>query len=310
MTAVLKRPPLYRRPEEFGRRVIGLMFGLAIMAYGTAAATSVALSDAETVGGKSYDALNAVPNLTERYHHAMYVVDHRGEIQKALDDVNQYAPDAQQLDTAIERSSKTLNGIATTDSEVTKAWEALHNINVFESFPQAKEHVDRALKAMPDPESIRQLAAEAKKVTPFLEQLGVLGIDRLYRVLLPVADNFASDEIAATLGVMGAAFGLAYALAMGAGFWGRRGRPGLIAGTLQGWGARSFRGWYVRNLEYALSRPLYAVVRERIQSDIVADPQKALDPEALQELERYFEIRLREKATASSGSVRAPRPST
>jgi hypothetical protein len=31
----------------------------------------------------------------------------------------------------------------------------------------------------------------------------------------------------------------------------------------------------------------------------MADPQKALDPEALQELERYFERRLSEKPTAS-----------
>lgn len=77
MTAVLKRPPLYRRPEEIGRRVIGSLLELGIKAYGAAAAMSVALSDAETVGGKSYDALNAVPNLMERYRQAKYVVDHR-----------------------------------------------------------------------------------------------------------------------------------------------------------------------------------------------------------------------------------------
>jgi len=110
-------------------------------------------------------------------------------------------------------------------------------------------------------------------------------------------DNFASDEIAATLG-------------MGTSFWARRGKPGFIASTLQGWGARLFRGWYLRNLDSALSRPLYAVTHERMQRDIAADPQEALDPEAFQELERYFERRLREKPTASSGSVMAPRPST
>ena len=299
MTAALKHPPLYRRPNEIRRRVIGALLGLVIMAYGTAGATSVALSDAETVSGKSYDALNALPTLTERYHQTKYVVDHREDIQKALDDVHQYAPDAQQLDAAVKKSTETLKGIATTDSEVTQAWEALRNISLFkprESFAQAsqaKEHAGKAMKATPNTDSIRQLAAEAKRVTPLLEQLGAVGIDRLYRVLVPVTDNFASDEIAATLGVMGAAFGLAYALGMGAGFWARRGRPGFIAGTLQRWGARRYRGWYVENREYALGWPLYAVARERIQSDIVADPQKSLDPEALQELERYFERRLR-----------------
>jgi hypothetical protein len=58
-------------------------------------------------------------------------------------------------------------------------------------------------------------------------------------------------------------------------------------------GARAFRRWYVHNLPYALSPPLYAAARERIQRDIVADPQNALDPEVLRELELYFEGRPR-----------------
>lgn len=304
MTAVLKRPPLYRRPKEIGRRVIGLMLGLVIMAYGTAAATSVALSDAEKVGDKSYDALNPVPNLTERYRQTKYVVDHREDIQKALDDVQQYAPDPRQLETAAQKSSETLDRITATSSEVTQAREALANISPFnlrESFEQAsqaKEHFDRAWAGKPNLDSIDRLADVAENVSPFLRDLLDSEVPRLYGVLLSIMDNFASDEIAATLGVMGAAFGLAYALGMGAGFWARRGRPGFIAGMLQKWGARHFRGWYVRNLEYSLGPPLYAVARERIQSDIVADPQKALDPEALQELERYFERRLRAKPTA------------
>ena len=56
-----------------------------------------------------------------------------------------------------------------------------------------------------------------------------------------------------------------------------------------------------------MSWPLYAVARGRIQRDIVSDPQEALDPEALQALERYFERRLREKPSAALGSVTAPR---
>jgi len=73
---------------------MGSLFAFGIRAYGAAAAVSVALSDAETVGGKGYDALNAVPNLMERYHQATYVVDHREEIQNAIELVHQHAPDA------------------------------------------------------------------------------------------------------------------------------------------------------------------------------------------------------------------------
>jgi hypothetical protein len=104
-------------------------------------------------------------------------------------------------------------------------------------------------------------------------------------------DNFASDEIADTLLVMGAAVALAYAVATGVGFWARRGRPGLIARALQRWGARSFRDWYVDNAEYALGGPVYAAARERIQRDIAADPRDSLDPATFRALERYFERR-------------------
>jgi hypothetical protein len=304
MHATLKRPPLYRRPEEIGRRLIGSLFEWGIKAYGTAAAVSVALSDAETVGGKLYDALAAVPNLMERYRQAKYVYDHSEEIQAALDYVHQHAPDARQLEAAAQKTYVALDGVRTIFSEFSQVREALAHMslyNVLESFAQASEHIERAWAAMPDLDSISHLAAVAQNVPPFLRHLDILDIDfpKVYGGLLSVMDNFASDEIAATLGVMGAAFGLAFVLGLAAGFWARRGRPGFLVSMLQRWGARVFPDWYVRNLEEALGRPLYAVARKRIQGDIVADPQTALDPDALQELERYFERRLREKPAAA-----------
>ena len=315
MTADLQRRPLHRRPAEIGRRVIAFVSEVALKAYGAAAALSVALSDAETVGGKSYDALRAVPNLTERYRQAKYLVDHREQVQAALDYAHEHAPDPRQLETAVQQSSQTLERIRTTYSEVTQARETFFSIrpnNLLETLPRAKEHVDQAWAAKPDLESIEDLADEAQKVETFLERLDLQDpiVRRAYADLRSVMDNFASDEIAATLAVMGAVFALGYVLGMAAGYWGRRGRPGFIAGTLQRWGTRHFRDWYVANLEYAMSWPLYGVARERIQRDIVADPHSALDPEALQELERYFERRLSERRKASSGSATALRPTT
>lgn len=300
MKAALKRPPLYRSLREIGRRITGTLLELGIKAYGTAAAVSVALSDSETVGGKSFDALVAVPNLMERYRQAKYVFDHADEIRAALDYVHQHAPDARQLEAAIQKSYEALDGAKTMFSEINQAKEALTNIswdNVLDYSVQAYEHLGGAWKAMPDFESITHLADVAQNVTPVLHYLNGLDIDfaRLYGGLLCGVDNFASDEIVGTLGIMGAGFGIAFALGLGAGFWGRRGRPGIIVSALQGWGARLFTDWYVRNLENVLGSPLYAVARERIQSDILEDPQEALDPEAYLELERLFERKLRAK---------------
>ncbi|MDN4175062.1 hypothetical protein QWY28_19010 [Nocardioides sp. SOB77] len=277
--------PTLRRRLEAGRLVAGSLLELGIKAYGAGAAVAVALSDAETVGGKGQDAIAAVPSLAERYRAAEYVVEHRQEIQVALDHVNEQTPPQAELEEAIESSTQTLDGIETTYSEVLEARDAL---------PwdpgDAWGHVREAWDAKPDLASIGDLAAAAERVGPYLDQVEVL-TPVYYGGLLAVVDNFASDEIAGTLGVMALAFGLAFVLGQAVGFWVRRGRPGLVARMLQRWGARTFRGWYVRNLPDALGSPLYAVARERVQRDIVADPEHALDPETLHELERYFASR-------------------
>ena len=109
-----------------------------------------------------------------------------------------------------------------------------------------------------------------------------------YGGLLALMDNFARDEIVGTLVVMGVAFGLAVVLGRAVGFWVRRGRPGIIAVILQQWGARAFRRWYVDNLPYVLGTPLHDAAREHLQREIVADPERALDPSTLRELEAYF----------------------
>jgi len=294
MEAVQKRVSVHRRPPvEPGRRIIGTLLELGIKAYGTAAAVSVALSDAETVGGKLTDAVTAVPSLMERYRQAKYAFDHAEEIQAALDYVHRHAPDSRQLETAVRGTYQALQGVKTVFGELGQAKEALGDLSLAEAF----EHIGRAWTAMPDLGSIAHLAEVAQNVTSLLIYLNSFEVDLLafYQGMLSVADNFAHDEIAGTLGVMGVALVIAFALGMGAGFWGRRGRPGIIVSTMQGWGARLFPDWYARHLEGALGRSLYAVARERIQGDIVVDPEQALDPDAYQKLEQYFERRLSEK---------------
>ena len=316
MTTGPDRPSLRGR-LEVGRLLIGSALELGIKAYGAGAAAAVALSDAETLGGKGQDALAAVPSLMERYRAAKYVADHRQEIQSALDYVKANTPPQAELEAAVDRTSVTLRDIETTNDEVMAAKQAVDealdidvDLNPLDGFDgisgfdidktqEAFGHVRSAWEAKPDLDSISDLADTAEQVGPYLDQVEVL-IPVYYGNLLNVSDNFASDEIVGTLGVMGLALGLAFVLGTAVGFWVRRGRPGLIALTLQRWGARRFRGWYVRNLPYALGPALYAVARERIQRDIVADPQTALDPEVFRQLELYFEGSPRDDFAASA----------
>lgn len=295
MSNVRTRASLHR--AEIRRRTVGWLAEVGIKAYGAGAAVSVALSDAETIAGKAEDAALAVPNLLERYRDAKYIVEHREEIESAVDYVNQHAPDSEEVEAAAGESAETLEDIDKTFTEIDQAMDAFPSLNPLDWNPtEAAGHVREAWNAMPDLGSIRELAGVADQVSPFVREVEVL-IPVFYGGLLTLMDNFASDEIASTILVMGAALGIAYVLGTGAGFWARRGRPGLLARTLQGLGARRHRDWYVDNLAYALGRPLYTAARERIQDDIVADPQQALDPEALRALARHFERRLGEEAS-------------
>jgi hypothetical protein len=279
--------------------VVGTALEIGIKAYGSAAVLSVALSDAETAAGKRHDAIHAIPNLVDRYQDAKYVLDHRAEIGYALDYVHQHAPDPEQLDAAAQQGIETLNAIETTYDEVIEAGDAITTWNPLKGVPEAFSHLDNAWNARPDFDSIHEIAGMAHDASPVLQQAEVL-TPRLYWSLLTLVDNFAADEIGATLAVMAGAFALAFVLGTAVGFWARRGRPGLLSRALQSLGARLFRGWYVANLEYAVGPRVYAAAVERTRTDLLADPEGALDPESFRELEEYFERRARQQEPALS----------
>ena len=282
-------PSIWRR-LEVGRLLRGSLAEMFIKAYGVGAALSVALSDAETIGGKAGDAVRAVPNLAERLDQARYAVEHREEIQSAIAYLNEHTVPQDELERTADESVETLGAIETTYEELGAARSVLEIDGIggtFDNVRDAVEHVDNAWDAKPDVEAVRQLSEVAEQVRPLMSEVEVL-IPVYYGGVLALMDNFARDEIVGTLVVMGVALGLAVVLGRAVGFWVRRGRPGLLALVLQQWGARAFRRWYVDNLPYVLGPPLYDAAREHLEREIVADPERALDPATLRDLEAYF----------------------
>jgi hypothetical protein len=279
-----------RHRLELGRLLTGSLLETLIKAYGAGAALSVALSDSETTTGKAGDAIRAVPNLADKYHEAQYVLDHREQIQAAVTYLNEHTLPQEELQRTADESVRTLSSIETTYDEVGRARDVLQLDGISGTFANVRDaigHVGNAYDARPDLDSIRRLAEVADQVRPFTDQVDVL-VPVYYGNFFTLTDNFASDEIASTLVVMAVALGLALVLGQIVGFWVRRGRPGLLAQLWQALGARTFRDWYVRNLPYALSPPLYDAAREHLQREIVADPEAALDEDTLRELEQWF----------------------
>lgn len=291
----MPRPELstIRRRLELGRLVLGSVLELFVKAYGVAAVLAVALSDAETVGGKASDAVRAVPSLAEEWDQAQYVVDHREEIQAAVTYLNENTLPQEELQRTADESAATLDAIQTTYDEVAAARDVLEIDGISGTFDNVRDaigHVGDAYDARPDLDSLERLAEVADQVGPLAEQVEVL-LPVYYGGLATITDNFASDEIASTLLVMALAYGVAVVIGHAVGFWVRRGRPGLLAILLQALGARVFRRWYVDHLPWALTPPLYDAAREHLQTEIVADPEAALDPETLRALEEHFASR-------------------
>ena len=310
----MPRPDLSeaRRRLELGRLLMGSLAETLVKAYGAGAALSVALSDAETAGGKAGDAIRAVPNLADKYHEAKYVVDHREQIQAAVTYLNEHTLPQEELQRTADESVRTLGAIETTYDEVGQARDVLELDGISGTFANVRDaigHVGDAYDARPDLDSIRHLAEVAEQVRPFTDRVDVL-IPVYYGNFFTLTDNFAGDEIASTLLVMGLALGVAWVLGRAVGFWIRRGMPGLLARLLQRLGARTFRRWYVANLPYALSPPLYDAAREHLQREIAADPEGALDEDTLRELEGYFATREPGVTPAAAGSSPGPRPRT
>ncbi|QSR29249.1 hypothetical protein CFI00_01795 [Nocardioides sp. S5] len=288
----MPRPDLsdVRRRLELGRLLLGSLLEVFIKTYGVAAAVAVALSPAESFGGKASDAVRAVPTLAEEWDRASYLVDHREEIQAAVTYLNENTLPREELERTADESVATLDAIDTTYDEVAAARDVLEIDGITGTIDNVREaigHVGDAYDARPDLASLERLAGVADQVGPLADQVDVL-LPVYYGGLATITDNFASDEIASTLLVMALAYGVAVVVGHAVGFWVRRGRPGLLALLLQALGARVFRRWYVDNLPWALTPPLHDAAREHLQAEIAADPEAALDPETLRALEEHF----------------------
>ena len=172
------RPLGIRRRLELGRLLVGSLLETAIKAYGVGAVAAVALSDAETAGGKASDAVRAVPSLAEEYDQARYVVDHREEIQAAVTYLNENTLPQDELQRTADESVRTLGAIETTYDEVGAARDVLELDGIsgtIDNVREAIEHVGNAYSARPDLDSLEQLADVAEQVgRPCADQVDVL----------------------------------------------------------------------------------------------------------------------------------------
>ncbi|KRF00617.1 hypothetical protein ASG88_09110 [Nocardioides sp. Soil777] len=259
--------------------LLGAALEIFFKAWGAAAAIAVAFSDAQTWAGKIREGLAAVPTLTEEYRRTQYVVEHRAQIEDAIDHLNTQTPPQAEMEASIERSRETLDELQIFDERVAEA----SDLDYLKFWANIGDFRD-AWEAIPERESLRQLI----EVTgPAVEQARVL-VPTYYGGILTLTDNFSREERGSTITAMAVLVAVMFLLGRAVAFAVRRGRPGFIAQALQWLGARTFPRWYSHNVAYALNKPLYAHARTQVHRELMADPHAALDPESFRELEDYF----------------------
>lgn len=266
--------------------LLGAALEIFFKAWGTASAIAVAFGDAPTWGGKVREGVAAVPTLTEEYRRTQYVIEHRAQIETAIERLNTEIPPKAEMEASIERSRATLDDLQNFDERVAEAadldWRIWENVG----------DIQDAWDAIPDRESLQQLIEISG---PAVEQARVL-VPTYYGGLLTLSDNFSREERGSTIAAMAVLMGLMFLLGRAVAFAVRRGRPGFIAQALQWLGAHTFPRWYSGNVAYALNKPLYAHARTQVYRELLADPEAALDEQSFRDLEDYFADRVGRQA--------------
>ena len=257
----------------------GAALEIFFKAWGAAAAVAVSFSDARTWAGKMWEGIAAVPTLTEEYQRTQYVVEHRKQIETAIDYLNTQTPSQTAMEASIEHSTETLAKLETFDQRVAEAAD-LDFLQFWRNFGDFRH----AWEAIPERESLRHLVDLA---APTVEQARVL-VPVYYGGLLNLTDNYARDERASTISAIAVLVAVLFLFGRAAAFAVRRGRPGFLAHAMQRLGARAFPQWYSRNVAYVLTPRIYGFARTDVHAHLVADPEGELDEESFRKLERYF----------------------
>jgi len=251
----------YRSWQALARILFGYCIEYLGKVWGTTAAINVIIGDGETFGAKVANALTSIPDLTRTYRQLRYVADHAPEINAALDYLREQVPTPEALQVAIDRTYATLHGLNTAlarfaqvkDNVLGWSWQPTETYRLLQE----------GWAAVPDLDAFQVLAASSQHAAEALRRLRQIDINPLYQILMNAIDNFARDEIVATVVVATAALLISSAIGVAVGrFWARRGLPGILVRQVQRLGVRFFPGWYRRNLPRVLGPELYALAEQ------------------------------------------------
>ena len=256
--------PLWRRPTELGRKLIGNTIQYVAKLTATASAVSVAIGNGETLEGKLSDAL-VVPDLLQAYHRAKYLADHQEQIQRSLEYVKTHALTPEALERLSNKAESAVQSVQSFSGHMT----AIQDNVVFGNFHPtvAYDHASKVIEMLPAmPDAYRAISTASAKTAQAMHYLSELDYRPAYSALVNLADNFSRDEIGMTLGVMAGVAGSIYLAGAYIGsMWIDRGIPHWFTRQRMNFGARRNRRFYVDNLDVILGKDVYAAAKEHFK---------------------------------------------
>lgn len=261
------------------RWVAGSAAGAFAAAAFTASALGVAFGPGETLTGKAWDAVAAVPRVFSNLPFYWSVVGHPvrtarivHEGYERLEYAREHMPSAEDLDAGARALSSQAGRLELGESMIREGLDSIARratlIPLDGSLPVSSSlnTIRTGVRLLPAPDSLsavaRRGAALADATRAVLETLPYQETyDALMDALANLDDNFAADERAATTLLIVLMLAATVTSPVAAHYWIRRGRPGLVATLVM---RRGMAHWPDVYADEAKGWPIYARLKEEI----------------------------------------------
>jgi len=222
---------------------------------GGAGAAGVLLGRGETLAGKIGDAMISIPRaIVNTINYYIHAPEYTKQADAALTYLREQGPEVagelgrsgRYLEAGVRQADRGMSLLKDAQDYLVPGGE--RGFDPQNSYYSLKDGIQQLGDAIESIEIGKDQAIET--AGPVIDTLKQVDINPILEALHNLADNVAPDEIWYTLGVAAASLGTAYLASQYVrGFWGRRGRPGMVARFIQKRGIKKFRDYYIQHPE-------------------------------------------------------------
>jgi len=237
---------------------------------GGASATGTFLGNGETLIQKISDAVTAIPKgIKNTIEHYINAPEYARKTSAALDYLKEQGPDVAE---ELARGGRYIEG------GMNQAQRAVRDLE------QASDYISPGGDLPFDPQNalyslrdgINQLETAALSIDtgkdqlqntagPAIEALKDVDLNPILQALYNLADNVAPDEFWQTLGIATGCVTTAYLASQYlGGYWGRRGRPGIVARFVQRKGLSKYRDYFTKNPEEIAGKEAVEIIKNNL----------------------------------------------